>query len=61
MIATLIVVGWMALATAFAVAWWLVPGLRRAVEAPKHSFAARATQYDQNIRTTCVERQTDQR
>jgi hypothetical protein len=46
MIGTLIVVAALAFALAFAIAWWLRPGLRRAIEAPKHDFAARVRHYD---------------
>jgi hypothetical protein len=50
MIGTLIVTGSIALAAAFAVAWWWKPGWRRAIEAPKHGFAARVAQYDEACR-----------
>ena len=46
MIGTLIVAAALAFATGFAIAWWLRPSLRRAIEAPKHDFAARLRQYD---------------
>jgi hypothetical protein len=51
MIGTLIVTGSIALAAAFALAWWCKPGWRRAIEAPKHGFAARARQYDEACRS----------
>jgi hypothetical protein len=57
MIGTLIVVGSLALAAAFAAAWWLKPGLRRAIEAPKHGFTARVKQYDRDVGTARGERQ----
>ncbi len=47
MIATLIVLGALALAVAFSAAWLLRPALRRQIEAPSHRFAARARQYDE--------------
>ena len=47
MIGTVIVVGSLALAALYGVLWWLKPGLRRAIEAPKHGFAARVRQYDE--------------
>lgn len=47
----LIVAGSIALAAAFAVAWWRAPGLRAAVEAPKHGFAVRVAQYDEACRS----------
>jgi hypothetical protein len=50
MIGTLIVLCTLALAAIFAAAWWLLPGLRRAIEAPKHGFAARVRQYDETRR-----------
>ncbi len=50
MIGTLIVICTLALAAIFAVAWWLRPGLRRDIEAPKHGFAARVRQYDEACR-----------
>jgi hypothetical protein len=46
MIGTVIVYGSIALAALYGLAWWLKPGLRRAIEAPKHGFAARVRQYD---------------
>ena len=46
MIGTFIVCGSLALATLYGIVWWLQPGLRRAIEAPKHGFAARVRQYD---------------
>ncbi len=50
MIGTLIVVCTLAFAAIFAVVWWLRPGLRRDIEAPKHGFAARVRQYDETCR-----------
>lgn len=50
MTGALIVVGSLALAGAFALAWWWRPGLRRAIEAPKHGFAERVRQYDEACR-----------
>lgn len=47
MIGTLIVLGSLALAAVYAVAWWRRPGLRQTIEAPKHGFAARVKQYDE--------------
>ena len=47
MIGAIIVLASIALAVAFAAGWWLRPDLRRAIEAPKHGFAARVRQYDQ--------------
>jgi hypothetical protein len=52
MIAILIVVGSIAFAGAFAVAWWLRPALRRLIEAPKHGFADRVRQYDEACRAS---------
>lgn len=46
MIATIIVGGSIALAVVFFAVWMFRPGWRRAIEAPKHSFAARVRQYD---------------
>lgn len=48
MIGTLIVAAALGFAIAFAVAWWLRPGLRRAIEEPKHDFAARVRHYDES-------------
>lgn len=47
MIATIIVVGSVALAAAFSAAWLLQPALRRRIEDPKHWFAAQVRQHDQ--------------
>jgi hypothetical protein len=56
-IGTLIIVGSIAFAAAFAVAWWLRPTLRRVIEAPKHGFADRVRQYDEAaVRTARAER-----
>jgi hypothetical protein len=51
MIGTLIVASSLAFAGALAFVWWLRPGLRGAIEAPKHGFAARVRQYDAACRT----------
>lgn len=51
MIGTVIVYGSIALAALYGLAWWLKPGLRREIEAPKHSFAARVKQYDDACRS----------
>jgi hypothetical protein len=51
MIGTVIVYGSIALAALYGLAWWLTPGLRRAIEAPKHGFAARVRQYDDACRS----------
>jgi hypothetical protein len=45
-IGTIIVGGSIALTVVFCAAWLLRPAWRRAIEAPKHSFAARVRQYD---------------
>jgi hypothetical protein len=47
MIATIIVVGALALAAAFSLAWLLRPALRRRIEEPSYRFAAQARQYDE--------------
>jgi hypothetical protein len=41
-----VVLGSLALAAAFALAWLLRPALRRQIEAPKHGFAAHVRHYD---------------
>ncbi len=46
----LIVLGSLALAAAFAVAWLLRPALRRQIEAPKHGFATQVRHYDSACR-----------
>ena len=51
MIGAFIVYGSLALAALYGIAWWLKPGLRRAIEAPKHGFAARVRQYDDACRS----------
>ena len=51
MIGTIIVGGSLALAVLFAAAWLLRPGWRRAIEAPKHSFAARVREFDRACRS----------
>jgi len=45
-----IVLGSLALAAAFALAWWLRPALRREIEAPKHGFATQVQHYDDACR-----------
>jgi hypothetical protein len=50
MIGTLVVASSIAFAAIFAVAWWLRPALRRAIEAPKHGFADRVRRYDEACR-----------
>jgi hypothetical protein len=47
MTGTLIVVGSLALAALYGLVWWRRPRVRRAIEAPKHGFAARVRQYDE--------------
>jgi hypothetical protein len=49
-IATIIVVGSVALAAAFSAAWLLLPALRRRIEDPKLWFAAQVRQHDQACR-----------
>jgi hypothetical protein len=49
-IATIIVLGSVALAAIFALAWWLKPTLRMQIEAPSRQFAAAARQYDEACR-----------
>jgi hypothetical protein len=51
-IATIIVVGSLALAALFAIAWWLRPTLRAQIEAPGLEFAAAARRYDRACRAT---------
>ena len=51
MIGTIIVWGSIALAVVFSAAWLLRPAWRRAIEAPKHSFAARVREYDRTCGT----------
>ena len=46
----LIVLGSLALAAVFWLAWLLRPTLRRQIEAPKHEFAAQVRQYDEACR-----------
>jgi hypothetical protein len=46
MIADVIVIGAVALAVAFSVAWLVRPALRRQIEAPKHAFERQVRQYD---------------
>jgi hypothetical protein len=46
----LIVLGSVALAAVFALAWALRPKLRGEIEAPKHQFAAQVRQYDEACR-----------
>jgi len=47
MMATIIILGSVALGTAYALLWWLRPSLRRQIEAPSHRFAADARAYDE--------------
>jgi hypothetical protein len=49
MIATVIVLGSAALATALSVAWFLSPELRAWLEQPKHRFQAAVQQYDRSV------------
>lgn len=49
MITTIIVLGSLALAAAFTLAWLLKPGLREQIEAPKHLFHDQVRQYDQGL------------
>jgi hypothetical protein len=42
--------GSIVLAGLFTALWWLRPAWRRAVEAPKHGFAARVRQHDRACR-----------
>ena len=49
MIATIIVLGSLALAAGFSLAWWLRPALRRQIEAPNRHFAAAARRYDRSL------------
>jgi hypothetical protein len=51
-IATIIVVGSVALAGVFAAVWWLRPALRAQIEAPGQQFAAAARRYDKVCRAT---------
>jgi hypothetical protein len=44
--ATIIVVGSIVLAVAYALLWWARPALRRQIEAPGLKFAADAKRYD---------------
>lgn len=46
MIGAFVVYGSLALAALYGIVWWLKPGLRQAIETPKHDFAARVRQYD---------------
>jgi hypothetical protein len=49
-IGAIIIGGSITLAVVFSAAWLLRPSWRRAIEAPKHSFAARVRQYDRKCR-----------
>lgn len=59
MIGAIVVGGSVLLAAAFAAAWWRTPGLRRAIEAPKHGFAARLRQYDERVAGGNTEKRAD--
>ena len=50
MISLTIIVGSVLLALIYALAWLLVPGIRRQIEQPKHCFQQRLEQYDRVYR-----------
>jgi len=57
MISAIVIIASIVLAAAFSIAWLLLPGFRRAVERPKHSFQDQVTMYDRQCHDSAKERE----